>query len=142
MGIAEIRVEATNRQTKLEKIMTATTLTANVTGYRFAGLDRAAKYAGLTNEVAGTLVMLGAAPFIGLAFVVALPFAGLALIAWLAAKALLAKRRAVWKRVRNVVLFLAAPFIGLAYAVALPFVGFGALVWMGLSAALKRPAAA
>ena len=121
--------------------MTATTLTANVTGYRFAGLDRAAKYAGITNEAARTVVLLGAAPLIGLVFVVALPFVGLALMAWLAAKALLANRLAVWKRVRNVVLFLAAPFIGLAYAVALPFVGFGALVWIGVSAAHKRSAA-
>ena len=135
MRIAERRVEGPSRQTKLEKIMTATTLTANVTGYRFAGLDRAAKYAGITNEAARTVVLLGAAPLIGLVFVVALPFVGLALMAWLAAKALLANRLAVWKRVRNVVLFLAAPFIGLAYAVALPFVGFGALVWIGVSAA-------
>ena len=141
MRIAERRVEGPSRQTKLEKIMTATTLTANVTGYRFAGLDRAAKYAGITNEAARTVVLLGAAPLIGLVFVVALPFVGLALMAWLAAKALLANRLAVWKRVRNVVLFLAAPFIGLAYAVALPFVGFGALVWIGVSAAHKRSAA-
>jgi len=122
--------------------MNATTLTANVTGYRFPGFDRAAEYAGAANKGAETLVMLAAAPFIGLAFVVALPFAGLALIAWLAAKALLANRKAVWKRVRNVVLFLAAPFIGLAYAVALPFVGLGALLWIGFGAARKRPAAA
>jgi hypothetical protein len=122
--------------------MNATTLTANVTGYRFAGLDRAAEVAGLANEAARTAVMLAAAPLIGLAFVVALPFAGLAYLAWLAAKALLANRKALWKRARNVVLFFAAPFIGLAYAVALPFVGFGALVWVGLRAARERPAAA
>ena len=135
-------MEAPYKQTKLENIMTATTLTANVTGYRIAGLDRAAKYAGITNEAAGAVVLLGAAPFIGLAFIVALPFVGLALIAWLAAKALLANRLAVWKRARSVVLFLAAPFIGLAYAVALPFVGVGALVWIGLGAARTRRAAA
>jgi len=86
--------------------------------------------------------MLGAAPLIGLAFVVVLPFAGLALAAWLAVKALLVNRLVVWRRVRNVVLFLAAPFIGLAYAVALPFVGLGAVVWLGLGAARKRRAAA
>jgi hypothetical protein len=135
-------VEEANRQTKLENIMTTTTLTANVTGYRFTGFDRAAKYASHVNAAAGTAVMLAAAPFIGLAFVVALPFAGLALIVWLAAKSLLASGRAVWRRVRNVVLFFAAPFIGLVYAVALPFVGFGALLWIGLSAARKHAAAA
>ena len=122
--------------------MKAATLTANVTGYRFAGLDRAAEVAGHVNKAAETVVMAAAAPLVGLAFVVALPFAGLAYLAWLAAKALLARRRAIWKRTRNVVLFFAAPFIGLAYAVALPFVGFGALVWIGLGAARERPAAA
>jgi hypothetical protein len=122
--------------------MNATTLTANVTGYRLAGLDRVAEYAGHTNKAAETVVMLAAAPLIGLAFVVALPFAGLAALVWLAAKALMANRKALWKRARNVVLFFAAPFIGLAYAVALPFVGFGALVWVGVRAARERPAAA
>ena len=122
--------------------MTATTLTANVTGYRFSGLDRGAKYVGRVNQAAGTVVMLGAAPLIGLVFVVVLPFAGLALAAWLAAKALLVNRRVIWQRMRNVVLFLAAPFIGLVYAVALPFVGLGAVVWFGLGAARRRRAAA
>jgi len=122
--------------------MKATTLTLNVTGYRYAGLDRATEVAGHVNKAAETVVMVMAAPLIGLAFVVALPFAGIAYLAWLAAKALVAYRRALWKRVRGVVLFFAAPFIGLAYAVALPFVGFGALVWMGLRAARERPAAA
>jgi len=129
----------TNQQ---EDVMKATALTANVTGYRPAGLDRVAKVAGLTNHAARTLVLAGAAPFIGLAFVIVLPFAGLAFAAWLAAHALITNRKAIWTRTRNVVLFLAAPFIGLAYAVALPFVGVGALVWMGLGAAVKRTAAA
>lgn len=122
--------------------MKAATLTANVTEYRFPGLDRATEVAGHVNKAAETVVMVAAAPLIGLAFVVALPFAGLAYLAWLAAKALVAKRRAVWKRARGVVLFFAAPFIGLAYAVALPFVGFGALVWMAVRAARERPVAA
>ncbi len=122
--------------------MKAATLTANVTEYRFPGLDRATEVAGHVNKAAETVVMVAAAPFIGLAFVVALPFAGLAYLAWLAAKALVAHRGAVWKRTRGVVLFFAAPFIGLAYAVALPFVGFGALVWIGVRAARERPAAA
>jgi hypothetical protein len=121
--------------------MNATTLTAKVTDYRFAGLDRAAEVAGHANKAAETVVMVAAAPLIGLAFVVALPFAGFAYLAWLAGKALVEHRKAVWTRVRGVVLFFAAPFIGLAYAVALPFVGFGALVWMGLRAARERPAA-
>lgn len=122
--------------------MKATALTANFTGYRVTGLDRVAKVAGDVNHAAATVVMLGAAPFIGLAFVVVLPFAGLGFAAWLAAHALVANRKAIWARIRNVALFLAAPFIGLAYAVALPFVGVGALVWMALGAATKGAAAA
>lgn len=121
--------------------MSTTTLTANVRGYRFTGLDRVADCVGHVNEAAGTAVMLVAAPVIGLAFVVALPFAGLAYFAWLAIKPMLAGRSAFWRRVRNVVLFFMAPFIGLGYAVALPFVGVGALVWLGLNAARKPSAA-
>jgi hypothetical protein len=105
-------------------------------------MGRAARYAGLVNHAAKTVVLLGAAPFIGLAFVITLPFAGLGFAAWLAAHALVTNRAVIWARTRNVVLFLAAPFIGLAYAVTLPFVGIGALVWMGLGAATKRTAAA
>jgi len=122
--------------------MKATALTANLTGYRVTGLDRAAKVAGDVNHAARTLVLLGAAPFIGLAFVIVLPFAGLGFAAWLAAHALATNRQVIWARTRNVVLFLVAPFIGLAYAVTLPFVGVGALVWMGLGAAARRTAAA
>ena len=121
--------------------MSTTTLTANVRGYRFTGVDRVAEYVGHVNEAAGTAVMLVTAPFIGLAFVVVAPFAGLAYLAWLAIKALLASRVAFWRRVRNVVLFFAAPFIGLVYAGALPFVGLGALVWLGVNAARKPSAA-
>jgi hypothetical protein len=121
--------------------MSTTTLTANVRGYRFTGVDRVAEYVGHVNEAAGTGVMLVAAPFIGLAFVVVLPFAGLAYVAWLAMKGLLVSRLAFWRRLRNVILFFTAPFIGLVYAVALPFVGIGALVWLGLNMARKPSAA-
>lgn len=121
--------------------MSTATLTANVRGYRFTGLDRVADCVGHVNEAAGTVVMLMTAPFIGLAFVVVLPFAGLAYIAWLAIKALLASRSTFWRRARNVALFFMAPFIGLVYAVALPFVGLGVLVWLGITAARKPSAA-
>ena len=121
--------------------MSTTTLTANVRGYRFTGVDRVAEYVGHVSEAAGTAAMVVTAPFIGLAFVVVLPFAGLAYIAWLAVKALRASHSALWRRARNVVLFFAAPFIGLVYAVALPFVGVGALVWLGVNATRKPSAA-
>jgi hypothetical protein len=123
--------------------MRATAITAKVTGYPLAGyeLDRAAAYAATAAHAAKTATMLVAAPFIGLAFVVALPFMGLGVAAWLAARALWTHYRAALIAARNVALFFAAPFIGLVYAVAFPFVGTAALVWMGVRAAVKRPAA-
>lgn len=74
-----------------------------------------------------------AGPFIGLAFVLAAPIAGLAALAWLAAKALVARYPAAARNARNVALFVAAPFIGLAYAALFPVVGIGALAWIALN---------
>lgn len=76
--------------------------------------------------------MLFAAPFVGLAYVIALPFVGLGMLAGMAAKAMLPRKAANFAK--NVGLFLAAPFVALAYTVAFPFIGLGMLVWMGLKA--------
>lgn len=84
-------------------------------------------------EVAKTVGTALAAPFVGLAFVVALPIVGLAALAWVVLRI---------PFVRNVALFLAAPFIGLAYALAFPFIGVGMLAWVAARAVFKRPAAA
>ena len=73
-----------------------------------------------------------AAPFIGLAFVLAAPIAGLAALAWLAAKALVARYPTAARNARNVALFVAAPFIGLAYAALFPVIGIGALAWIAV----------
>jgi CheY-like chemotaxis protein len=81
-----------------------------------------------------------AAPFIGLAFIIALPFAGLGYLAWHGVKALVTHHAAIGRFVRNVALFFAAPFIGLAYAIAFPFVGLGVLAWMGVKAVATKPA--
>ena len=85
-------------------------------------------------RAAGKALLILAAPFIGLAFVVVLPFAGVAALAWLGAKAFAAHYPRAARAVRNVALFAAAPFVGLVYALALPFVGVGAIAY----AALKR----
>lgn len=85
-----------------------------------------------TNAAATAL----AAPFIGLAFVIALPLAGLAALAWIGGRALM--RNPAARYVKDVLLFAAAPFIGLAYAAAFPFVGLGALAWYGARAAARR----
>lgn len=84
-----------------------------------------------------------AAPFIGLAYAVALPFVGLGALTWMGIKAF-AESSAPARLLafaRNAALFFAAPFLGLAYALLLPVVGTGALAWMGIKA-LRRNAAA
>jgi hypothetical protein len=84
-----------------------------------------------------------AAPFIGLAYAVALPFAGLGALAYMGIRAF-AKSSAPAKLLtftKNVALFIAAPFLGLLYALLLPVVGLATLAWMGIKA-LRRNAGA
>ena len=71
-----------------------------------------------------------AAPFIGLAYAVAMPLVGLAALLWIGGKALLQTQAAKHAPMflKNVALLAAAPFIGLLYAMALPFVGMGFLL--------------
>jgi CheY-like chemotaxis protein len=86
------------------------------------------------------LAMMVAAPYIGLAFVLALPFAGVALIAWHLGRALMKipSARKVLVGAKNVGLFVASPFIGLAYVLVGPFVGIAALAWFGTRALLNK----
>ena len=76
------------------------------------------------------VALLLAAPFIGLAYAVAMPLVGLAALLWIGGKALLqtqaAKKAPTF--LKNVALLAAAPFIGLVYAMAMPFVGMGFLL--------------
>jgi hypothetical protein len=67
-----------------------------------------------------------AAPFIGLAYLIAFPVIGLALLIWIGCKAAVKN-----DKVRPVALTLAAPFIALAFLTVGPFVGIGALAWAG-----------
>ena len=81
-----------------------------------------------------------AAPFIGLAYIVALPIVGLAVMAVLLGQ-VAAKFNAVKTAARvgkTVGLTVAAPFIGLAYVVFFPFIGLGALLWMAGKAVAAR----
>jgi hypothetical protein len=73
-----------------------------------------------------------AAPFIGLAYLLAFPLIGFALLAWIAAKAVMKSDKA-----RPVAMVIAAPFIGLAFVTVGPIVGLGALAWYGGKALLK-----
>ena len=83
-----------------------------------------------------------AAPFIGLAYAVALPFVGLGALAYMGLSAF-AKSSApgmLLTFTKNVALFIAAPFLGLAYALLLPVVGTAALAWMGIKALRRNTA--
>ena len=91
----------------------------------------------------GKIALFMAAPFIGLAYAVALPFVGLGAFAYMGFKAF-AKSSAPGKLLtftKNAALFFAAPFLGLLYALLLPVVGTATLAWMGIKA-LRRNAAA
>ncbi len=74
-----------------------------------------------------------AAPFFGLAYIMAFPLVGLGMIAWLAGKKLLANKTA-----RPIVLAIAAPFATIALVTVAPVVGLGALAWIGARALRKN----
>ncbi len=80
----------------------------------------------------GNILLFFAAPFIGLAYIMAMPFYGLAMLALLAGR--VAAKNATVKAtaivLKHVVMVAAAPFIGLAYVVLFPFIGLALLLWM------------
>lgn len=86
------------------------------------------------------IALFFAAPFVGLAYILAFPLVGLGMLAWMGSKSLM-QRRAPRKAaifLKNVGMFVAAPFIGLAYIIAFPFVGFAMLAWIGIKSLVKR----
>ncbi len=83
-------------------------------------------------KTAKNVALFLAAPFIGLAYLLALPVVGFALLAWVAAKAVMTNAKA-----RPVALALVAPFIGLAFVTVGPIVGLGALACFGGRALLR-----
>jgi len=80
----------------------------------------------------GNILLFFAAPFIGLAYIMAMPFYGLAMVAFLAARAAAknATVRAAAIVLKHVAMVIAAPCIGLAYVVLFPFIGLALLLWM------------
>ena len=91
---------------------------------------------GKTETTAGThfknIALFFAAPFIGLAYIMAFPLIGLCMLVWPAGKALLAN-----KTTRPVLLAITAPFAAIAFVTVGPWVGLGALAWIGGRALLK-----
>jgi len=75
-----------------------------------------------------------AAPFIGLAYVIAMPFVGAGMLAWEGGKALANK----FPMLKHAAMAVAAPFIGLAFILVAPLVGIGALGWHGTKALRKH----
>ena len=74
-----------------------------------------------------------AAPFIGLAYLLAFPVVGLALVVWVAGKAAMKNETA-----RPIALALAAPFIAIAFVTVGPVVALAALARVGAGALLKE----
>jgi len=87
-----------------------------------------------------------AAPFVGLAYILAFPVVGLGMLAWTAFQAQKAKAEAAApakpSALKTAALVLAAPFIGLAFVVAGPILGLGMLLWFGFQAWSKLGAKA
>ena len=93
-----------------------------------------------------------AAPFVGLAYILAFPVVGLGMLAWMAiqaqkkkseeAAALQPAAPAKPSALKTTALMIAAPFIGLAYIIVGPIVGLGMLLWFGVQAWTKLGAKA
>jgi hypothetical protein len=116
-----------------EKIMTATLHTAghfNTMGLPAVDFTQVEQTAGAVVRTLRNVALFLAAPFIGLAYAVALPFVGMVMLVLVGGRAIarVPAAYATWIAVRNVVMFAAAPLIGLAYALALPLVGTAMLV--------------
>jgi hypothetical protein len=95
-----------------------------------------------------TVGMFLAAPFIGLAFVVALPIIGIYHLAKLALEAyakrvpaINGKLKKAMMLVKNIGLFFAAPFIALGYVIALPFIGLFMISRLAMEAHRKSAGA-
>ena len=99
----------------------------------------AAPAAAKKESVVKNVALFFAAPFIGLAYLLAFPFIGLGMLAWMGGRELMkyraVKRFAVF--MKHFSLLIAAPVLGLAYIVALPFIGLAMLAWAGVRAIRK-----
>ncbi len=84
-------------------------------------------------SVLKNILLFFAAPFIGLAYVIALPFVGMVALAIVAGRA--AREVEALNKVGGILkhggLLVAAPFIGLAYVTVFPFIALAMLVWLG-----------
>jgi CheY-like chemotaxis protein len=86
------------------------------------------------------ILLFFAAPFIGLAYIIALPIVGLGAIAVLATRAALKidKVRTVAVPLKHIAMVFAAPVFGLVYVVLFPFIGLATLLWLAGRAVVAR----
>jgi len=85
-----------------------------------------------------------AAPFVGLAYILAFPVVGLGMLVWMAIQAQKKKSEETAKfqpaapakpsALKTITMMITAPLIGLALVVAGPIVGLGLLLWFGFQA--------
>lgn len=73
------------------------------------------------------ILLFFAAPFIGLAYILAMPFIGLGALVWYASKALKTNKTA-----KFIAFALVSPVIGLAFVTIGPVIGLAALAYVGL----------
>jgi CheY-like chemotaxis protein len=90
-------------------------------------------------SVVKNVALFFAAPFIGLAYLLAFPFIGLGMLAWMGGQELMKYRavKTIAVFMKHFSLLIAAPVLGLAYIVALPFIGLAMLAWSGVRAMRK-----
>src|SRR3974377_2081851 len=86
------------------------------------------------------ILLFFAAPFIGLAYIIAFPFVGLGIFAVLTVRAAMRIEavRNTCMVMKHVAMVFAVPFIGLAYVVLLPFLGLATLAWLAGGGGVNR----
>jgi CheY-like chemotaxis protein len=91
-------------------------------------------------SVLKNILLFFAAPFIGLAYIIALPIVGLGAIAVLAARVAAKNEtlKTVGVTLKHIAMVFAAPLLGLAYVVLFPFLGLATLLWLAGRAVAAR----
>jgi CheY-like chemotaxis protein len=117
--------------------LAAPALADNVVVLPVAGEAPAVESAGI-GSVLKNIALFFAAPFIGLAYIVAFPFVGIGALAYFGwnAAAKNGRFKAFAVTLKHVAMLLAAPIFGLVYILLFPFIGLALLLWMAGKAAV------
>jgi CheY-like chemotaxis protein len=111
---------------------TDSALAANAAAHTEAAGPSLAAASVTTESKVKNIALFLAAPFIGLAYLLAFPVIGLGMLAWTAGKAVMKN-----DRIRPIASLIAAPFITLAFVTIGPIVGLVALAWFAGRKILK-----